>query len=612
MSKHRLSRTVERITPSALPWLVAGCIGIGFAGCMDSCSDVSQEDLPGIQFLVGAMANEDKLELVASDIEGPTLRFDFDGNEFDLDDSNLEAVLGFGSSPDEGMIPEIFEDLTGGVEFDLLDEQLQNVQTRLEEAFGSGGSVETMLNDKLIPKLTAKFPEGSEDECEGFKLDQVDKITFEIQSAAFAPTARGLGLTLVLGNPTVQVDQARIWLSGLWCGVPVLDDLTVTFPDARIEILIDFQFLTGFEPFDLPWPDGCAGAWFEHYYYPDGLPDEYYDIERGVSYSMVEVVQTITAEMGEPEITGVADDIMEQLATWIFTGLLSGLWNPIIPATVDVLPADFGSMAFSLGTLPLHADDWSWVIQDLHVVSGDSWWLSLDYIRDMDWDDDDLVVGLDNCPDDPNPDQADADMDGVGDVCDPEWSLPTAEGAPVPILIDAESYCDEPESTTPLETTGPDMVDPAVEEAQLQAAQDMFLEMRAELENLHFDWSWIVIDDGPMDEPLYLSFDEVIRSVGEDWLSPELWQDLNGLEGTGAMFVEFVHGGDAIMPESSLLVEDTTGTLVTAETMVGAVETDSSMVQPMTETQSDPVDQVNTDSAAPQAIQPTTTLTAAP
>jgi hypothetical protein len=27
---------------------------------------------------------------------------------------------------------------------------------------------------------------------------------------------------------------------------------------------------------------------------------------------------------------------------------------------------------------------------------------------------------LDNCPDDPNPDQADSDGDGVGDVCDPD------------------------------------------------------------------------------------------------------------------------------------------------------------------------------------------------
>jgi hypothetical protein len=37
----------------------------------------------------------------------------------------------------------------------------------------------------------------------------------------------------------------------------------------------------------------------------------------------------------------------------------------------------------------------------------------------LDPDADDVCLPIDNCPDDPNPDQADSDGDGLGDVCDP-------------------------------------------------------------------------------------------------------------------------------------------------------------------------------------------------
>ena len=40
---------------------------------------------------------------------------------------------------------------------------------------------------------------------------------------------------------------------------------------------------------------------------------------------------------------------------------------------------------------------------------------------EVDPDDDGLDVGADNCPDAANADQADADQDGEGDVCDADW-----------------------------------------------------------------------------------------------------------------------------------------------------------------------------------------------
>ena len=42
----------------------------------------------------------------------------------------------------------------------------------------------------------------------------------------------------------------------------------------------------------------------------------------------------------------------------------------------------------------------------------------------QDLDDDGVPNGLDNCPDDSNPDQADSDGNGVGDVCDGPVACP--------------------------------------------------------------------------------------------------------------------------------------------------------------------------------------------
>ena len=46
----------------------------------------------------------------------------------------------------------------------------------------------------------------------------------------------------------------------------------------------------------------------------------------------------------------------------------------------------------------------------------------------MDIDEDGVLDGADNCPTTPNPDQADADRDGSGDVCDPTPRGPDADG----------------------------------------------------------------------------------------------------------------------------------------------------------------------------------------
>ena len=42
------------------------------------------------------------------------------------------------------------------------------------------------------------------------------------------------------------------------------------------------------------------------------------------------------------------------------------------------------------------------------------------YCETSDWDEDGITEPNDNCPDDYNPNQADCDSDGAGDVCDPD------------------------------------------------------------------------------------------------------------------------------------------------------------------------------------------------
>lgn len=114
---------------------------------------------------------------------------------------------------------------------------------------------------------------------------------------------------------------------------------------------------------------------------------------------------------GSPNATSTLDDVCPQSNPCTWNEVLINFpnigvhGNPVLGAVI--LKAGSGG-----GTFNGNADA-------LTIgVSGDDTTYNFDV--DVDTDGDSVVDVLDNCPSTPNPDQADFDGDGVGDVCDPD------------------------------------------------------------------------------------------------------------------------------------------------------------------------------------------------
>jgi hypothetical protein len=81
---------------------------------------------------------------------------------------------------------------------------------------------------------------------------------------------------------------------------------------------------------------------------------------------------------------------------------------------------------------------------------------------------DTLPASLDNCPDDPNPDQADADSDGVGNVCDP----PCSDG----LDNDADGMTDTPADVGCRDAAWPSESPPCQDGINNDPAQDALID----------------------------------------------------------------------------------------------------------------------------------------
>jgi YVTN family beta-propeller protein len=94
---------------------------------------------------------------------------------------------------------------------------------------------------------------------------------------------------------------------------------------------------------------------------------------------------------------------------------------------VDTVSVGAGPVAVAIAVVPFVDTDGDGVIDDLDncpdIANSDQADADGDGIGDVcepDTDGDGVIDDLDNCPDIANPDQADADNDGVGDACDPD------------------------------------------------------------------------------------------------------------------------------------------------------------------------------------------------
>ncbi len=433
-------RCTARIAYIALFFLpcILGCSGID-----DTCPDADcQSDLDGAlsnqRLFLESVTKLGVITTMASSLEGGTIAIEFDGSS--IDRRALESEL-LGIVEDLG---DEFADLATS-NTDYTDEYLvwymaqADLEASISNMCQTGGGLDDFIEDiemAVSDLLDAEFFNGGDPDCSKFKIDELTKVEAQIESLTLSLDSTDDGsfdIALSIGDPVVTIDTARVWIKNLfWCTVSTLDDFQVTLDEltADVDISIDFSQKSA----DFHWPrvgpiqvcdDGSSVTFSgEDVYWPSGFPSETgdADIARSIDYSKasIRVDYTIEGHSEQPSLSDVSGLSVWEAAMGFAMAVSQGIdWivNREENGGTSVPDPMTDTIYGRLDTIEPY-----FAIQDLHVEDSADDYITFNYeVDDVDWDG--HLPGLDNCPNDPNADQADADYDGVGDVCDPDPNL---------------------------------------------------------------------------------------------------------------------------------------------------------------------------------------------
>ena len=363
----------------------------------------------------------------------------------------------------------------------------EGLDRKLDAMLAAGSPLDQFLEDEVAPHMRGTRSDG---DCKGYTIAAAS-VEFAVKGVDLTPNLGETRLSMRVEDPVIKVTEGTYQVSQGAGKNKVCVDRSLVGATLAIDGRLDLTFRAQAKEYvrDFAWRTLCGAK-----YYPYSPPaPETATVPRTLQYGGISISLDTRAEITHIDLDsqGLFIDWAVQFAlnhTKQIRCAIAGVGKDACERSTEA------ARTIAVASYDLTLPQWGAVLEHLRWEAVNSVQrFRFDSRTGLDPDGDLIFTGLDNCPNNANPDQLDSDSDGVGEVCDPR-TAPPAELRDR-LILHQTKHCDGFTVSEKLHSLRTDAaIDRITTQTMVQAATDYWKQQTVDY---GFDWSWVVIDEKP-------------------------------------------------------------------------------------------------------------------
>ncbi len=358
---------------------------------------------------------------------------------------------------------------------------------KIDAMLAAGSPLDRFLEDEVAPHMRGTRGDG---DCKGYTIAAAT-VQFAAKGVDLTPNLGETRLAMRIEDPVIEVTDGTYQVSQGAGKNKVCVDRSLTGAKLAIDGRLDLTFRAQAKEYvsDFAWRTICGVR-----FYPYSPPaPETATVPRTLQYGGISIALDTRAEITHIDLDsqGLFVDWAVQYAlnhTKRIRCAIAGVGKDACEHSTEA------ARTIGLASYDLRLPRWGAVLEHLRWDTVNSVQrFRFDSRAGLDPDGDLIFTGLDNCPNNANPDQLDTDVDGVGEVCDPR-TAPQSE-IQDKLVLHHLKHCDGFTVSETLDSLRTDAaIDRITTQTMVQAATSYWKQQTVDY---GFDWSWVVIDEKP-------------------------------------------------------------------------------------------------------------------